>query len=350
MGMLAIAIAAALLTLAPRWFRAGRDGVSEGHVVGPTYRGTIHAQPGARFLRVGSSPDEIVRLFEGRVTVQVQPLAAGERFRVLTDDAEVEVRGTAFEVSAEHDQLRAVWVLHGLVSVRGRAVHAPILLRAGQRWDHAEESPVPATPMVAETEGTTSPVARAARDQVGRPDPRPSAGHDAPARPSHTPVRRDASAAEPVSNGSSSTTAHEVPAPEPSATRVERRFREGWAAMRQGDFSRATAAFDDVLTEPDSPLSQDASYWRAVALARSGRGSDAAMALARFLHDYPTSARIGEAHAMLGWYLLREGDRSEARRHFDAALVSGSARGAASAERGLARLHAMTVNSHPYSE
>src|SRR5207302_1565888 len=75
--------------------------------------GTILAQPGAEFIRLGQPPDEIVRLSQGTLTVEVSPLGAGERFRVITSDAEVEVRGTAFDVVAAADRLTAVRVHHG---------------------------------------------------------------------------------------------------------------------------------------------------------------------------------------------------------------------------------------------
>ena len=46
----------------------------------PAYRATIVAHEGARFVRLEGPPDEIVRLFEGTLTVVVEPLGPGERF------------------------------------------------------------------------------------------------------------------------------------------------------------------------------------------------------------------------------------------------------------------------------
>src|SRR5205809_310350 len=65
-------------------------------------RASIRAIGNARFFRAQPPPDEIVRLDDGRIELDVNPLAAGERFRVVTDAGEVEVRGTIFEVLAAH--------------------------------------------------------------------------------------------------------------------------------------------------------------------------------------------------------------------------------------------------------
>ena len=73
---------------------------------------------GARFLRAGARPDEIVRLADGTLSIQLDALAPGERFRVITGDAEVELTGGALDVTAEHDRLVAVRVMTGRVEIR----------------------------------------------------------------------------------------------------------------------------------------------------------------------------------------------------------------------------------------
>jgi hypothetical protein len=78
-------------------------------------RATVHPHAGAEYLRVGQQPDEIVRLTRGTITVEVAPLLSGERFRVVTGDAEVEVRGTVFDATARDDSLVAVAVISGKV-------------------------------------------------------------------------------------------------------------------------------------------------------------------------------------------------------------------------------------------
>ncbi len=75
--------------------------------------------------------------FDGTVTVEVDRLQPGERFRIVTGDAEVEVRGTAFDVTAAGDRLRSVRVMHGSVEVRpaGGSVR---ILSPGQAWEASQ--------------------------------------------------------------------------------------------------------------------------------------------------------------------------------------------------------------------
>jgi hypothetical protein len=100
----------------------------------PSYRGSIHAHDGAQYVRVAAAPDEIVRLTEGTLTVEVSPLGPEERFRVIAGDGEVEVRGTMFDVTASADKLVAVRVMHGKVEVRASGAAAKVLVE-GERWD-----------------------------------------------------------------------------------------------------------------------------------------------------------------------------------------------------------------------
>ena len=51
----------------------------------------------------------------------VRPLAPGERFVVAVGRSQVEVRGTRFTVTAEHDRLAAVYVTLGRGSAAGRS-------------------------------------------------------------------------------------------------------------------------------------------------------------------------------------------------------------------------------------
>jgi ferric-dicitrate binding protein FerR (iron transport regulator) len=103
---------------------------------GASRRATLHPQADAVFAVVGVQPDEIVRLSRGTLTVEVAPLRPGERFRVATADAQVEVRGTVFDVVASDDRLAAVRVLRGRVEVRPTGRTA-VVLDAGQHWDAA---------------------------------------------------------------------------------------------------------------------------------------------------------------------------------------------------------------------
>jgi TolA-binding protein len=172
---------------------------------------TISPGAGARFERAGEISDQIVRLHDGATTFEVTPLAAGERFRVLAGNGEIEVRGTRFEVKVAGERFTELRVHAGQVELRllGRA---PIRLEAGDEWSQEL--------------ATTDPAARAPGAPGGSVD----------------------------------------------ATRAsETAFVRGWTAFRAGQWNLATSSFDDVLRlAPTGPLADDARYWRATALARAG--------------------------------------------------------------------------------
>ena len=247
-------------------------------------KGTVHARAGARLFELGVPGDEVVRLEEGGVTVEVAKLASTERFRVVTGDGEVEVRGTAFDVDVVHDELRAVRVWHGVVEVR--PVHgAQLTLRAGERW--------------------TSP----------------------PALPTRRPV-----AVEPTSAPAS-----EIAAPPPLQSPEEDAFNAGWTALRTRNFAQASHAFEEVLRVPDSPLVEDARYWNAVALQSAGKTSEALAAWDELLAAHPGAERAAEANVAAGWLELSRGNLAGARARFEAVGSEASARVRASAQSGRAR-------------
>jgi hypothetical protein len=266
----------------------------------PAAHGTIHADPGAQFT-TSAPPDEIVRLVEGSLDVEVSPLLAGERFRVIVGDGEVEVRGTRFVVTARGDHLVAVVVQHGIVDVRiaGREL---VRLGEGQSW-HVSVATV-----------ETAPPPRA--------DPAPRAVVDRrPDRPR----------------------AVVVPKPDPVVPHVpppaEVAYGEAWDAMRAREFARAASEFGRVVALGGG-LVEDASYWHAVALARGGSRDAAIVAFRGYLDAYAQSPRAGEASAMLGWLLVDARQLVEAERRFRAAADDSSPTVRTSARNGLAALRA----------
>jgi TolA-binding protein len=266
-----------------------------------TAHGAVRASTGAHFTVLSDAPDEIVRLVDGTISVAVAPLAPGARFRVVVGDAEVEVRGTAFDVTAERDRLASVDVLHGRVEVRVDARPA-IVLDAGQRWTPSAE-PATVPPTAVEPESALEE----ARDVV------PAAAHVDPPR------------------------ASAPPRPWTPATG----FEDGWTALHAGDAASAAAAFAEVTDRaPTDPLAEDAAFWRCVALSRTGDTRGAETALDAFVAHYPASARAGEASVMLGWLLVGHGEVTRARPLFERAAHDPSERIRASAERGLARIDA----------
>lgn len=126
------------------------------------------------------------------------------------------------------------------------------------------------------------------------------------------------------------------PADDAARTPAELSYDQAWEALRANNFARAASGFSRVLLlAPDSPLVEDASFWHAVALARGKRSAEALSAFRDFLDSYATSARAGEASAMLGWILIDARDYDEAARRFRAAVGDASAAIRASAQAGL---------------
>lgn len=156
--------------------------------------GEIRPVGAAQFERVGKAPDEIVRLVAGRIHVEVAHLEPAQRFRVVTSDAVVEVRGTAFDVQASDARLQNVAVERGRVEVR-TATNPPLVLGEGSHWAVGESAvtapPAPA-PMPAPVAGSirvTHPAReRSQRDDVAPAAERPVVETDAPAGESAHPA------------------------------------------------------------------------------------------------------------------------------------------------------------------
>jgi TolA-binding protein len=119
-------------------------------------------------------------------------------------------------------------------------------------------------------------------------------------------------------------------------TAEELSYDQAWEALRTNNFGRAANGFGRVvLLAPDGPLVEDASFWRAVALARGQRHAEALSALRDFLDSYGASPRAGEASAMLGWMLIDARAYDEAARRFAAAVRDASPAVRSSAQAGL---------------
>ena len=272
------------------------------------------AHPGARYLVASSPPDEVVRLVDGTLVLRVDALPAGDRFRVMTLDSEVEASGAGFDVVAHDDRLVSVRVIHGSVAIRGAAgEHA---LTAGQTWR--------ATVQLA----TTPPPAPTPAPQPPVPAPPPTREPAPPTRPTPAP---------PVVN--TPPPPIELPPPAVAAEAADpafAAFQTGWSHLKAGEFRAAADAFDQVRWSTASPgIREDAMFWSGVALARANDVDRAIEKLAAFINAWPTSARAGEAATILGWQYVHRGDHGLARRSFEAAAKDPSPRIRASAEAGL---------------
>ncbi len=294
--------------------------IARGHLhdARPRSHAVVHARTGAAFVMVSAPPDEMLRLRGGIVEVQVDPLGPGERFRVIVGDGEVEVRGTAFTVSATDDRLADVTVAHGRVEIRPRE-GAPAVLGAGQVWraEIAAARPIaPVAPPVVAL--PVAPAGGLARAQSAR-------------RLERRRARAVAVAEPPVDVG-----------PRAGPTAQESLYDDAWDAMRAGDFARAAARFASVVgAAPRGPLADEGAFWRAVATARAGRAAPAIDQFHEMIDGYPASARRGEAATMLGWLLLDAGRPDDARAQFLLADGDRSERVRTSARRGMESIRRM---------
>ncbi|MEP6860853.1 MAG: FecR domain-containing protein [Deltaproteobacteria bacterium] len=275
---------------------------------------TLEAIGPASFTRPSDGPDEVVRLSEGTLHVEVSPLSVGERCRIIAGDGEVEVRGTAFDVEVHGDHLVRVEVDHGRVEVRARG--GTRILSSGGRWEVL--GPAPAVLAMPPTRSTRSDDATV---------PSPSSGPAVALRPAHVTsnvIARD----------------HSNPAPivADAVREAEREFRAGWGALNAGDPRLAAEAFARaVAVDPRGAMAEDSAYWRAVALSRA-RDVAARDAFTSFLAQFPRATHAGDATIALGWILLRSGERDNAAARFHAAESDSSERIRANARAGLAEL------------
>ncbi len=290
----------------------------------PKSRASVRALAAARFTRVSAPPDERILLREGVIVLDVVRLVRGERFRVVTDDAEVEVRGTHFEVSASGGRLIAVRVTSGRVQVTSRA-GALAMLEAGDEWVGGAASP--ATAVAAPTDSTDP--------RTGSGDWHAGTGADSsqrtkPARRGSPPIRDR--------EGPRRSTGAPGTADRPRPSAVTASFDRGWSLLRKGDTQEAAAVFAEVESAAGGgSLAEDAAYWRAVAIARGGDSVAARNLFAEFLRRFPASPRRGEASVALGWILLESRRTDEARSAFERAAADPSAPVRASAAEGLRR-------------
>lgn len=291
-GALAVAAAIAVFVLRERAVPAAH------------YNATIHAIANAQFTQAQGTPDELVHLRDGSIDVEVAPLHAGERFRVVLEDAEIEVHGTRFVATAARGKLVRVDVSHGIVEVRARGANA-VLLRIGESWS----APV-AKPMVT----ATVPLAQQGGAVTIIDEPPPSPPQPPPAKRKRAVVVKP-----PAVQSPPPAVPTDLPQARIERLPQERAYDDGWTAMRGGKFAEAATAFARVqLLDPDGALAEDATYWYAVALARA-KAASAVTAFRDFLDHYPKSRRAGEASTMLGWLLVTARQPAEAERRFRAA-------------------------------
>ncbi len=269
------------------------------------------------FERTSDWPDYVVNLSDGKISVHVAELAAGERFRIRIRDSEIEVRATQFMVESSHGTLTSIVVDRGSIELR-QPGQPPIRLDSGMHWARAQTAALPAAPT------PVSIIAAAAPANPSAPAPRVT-----------RPKRSNAPRSEP-SPAAITTQVTAAPTPPLSAKPGELDFRAGWSALRAGRSIEAMKSFSAACgAAQQEAFGEDACFWSGVAARRAGQARIARDSLARFLARFPTSARAAEASALLGWELYDAGELDAAERLFRSAVTDRVPKVRDSAQRGL---------------
>lgn len=308
------------------------------------HRAKIFAQKGAQYHLVSSQPDEIIRLYSGTITVQVEHLQKNERCRVLTGDAEVEVRGTGFDLVAEHDSLKSVRVFHGLVAVRVQNQHE-LLLKRGERWQQPPPAnePVLATQIreaVAIQEADKPSATAKKRKLAWLGTQKKAAKVKTDAAVKKATIAANAQDLEVSGNDSASPKTNSIVNENGDAVlplvQNEADFRRAWSALQDGDAPLAEQIF--LRLEHDPNLGEEARFWRGVSLAQSGKTAQSVQCFMAFMNDFPKSSHLAEAQLALGWQVLQQGQYERARVYFLRARDGPDAHIRSRAERGLKRI------------
>ncbi len=232
-------------------------------------------------------------LARGTMRADVHKLGAGERFVVATEDAEVEVHGTSFQVAvAEAPDACAstrtrVHVFEGVVAVRGLGDETK--LYAGEDWP-AACAPTARAGHTATDAGTTV-AAPATQGDTPRATTAP------PATPS---VAVDPGASVPTAPAARTAVTPADPPRAPSTALAEqnRLFAEATAARRRGDDATAIATYGRLVERhPTGSLAEAAAVERMRLLAR-GDGARTRDAARAYLARYPKGFARAEAERL----------------------------------------------------
>jgi TolA-binding protein len=282
-----------------------------------TRRASVNPFGAAEYRSISTQPDEMIRVFDGTISITVDKLSAGERFRVITGDAEIEVVGTVFEVSASRDKLVSVRVLSGMVEVRPQDRPGAVL-EQGERWLASDANPISTLERDRSEETANRPAETNPASQTKR---------------KRTPATIDIFKTIQETAPSSGTTES------PDSLDAETRFNQGWRHYRQGNFAAAAESFEAVLiANKDNPLLEDAAYWCAVAHARTGNQHRSEATMQRYLSGYPNGERAKDIATRLGWIRLKKGNLDSAETLFRDGRTALDPKVRRSAERGIERI------------
>ena len=293
-------------------------------------RANVIAIGDASFTREEGWPTYTIRVDRGRVAIDVETVEDAQQFIARTSDGQILVRSAQFVAGA--DKSRLTWVSVQQGSVELRHAGATIVLSAGQTWQPkivqtaaVIVSPAPAAKN--ERERAESPTKTAVETKRSRNKPAGKVSRVEQPATKHVTASEDST---PIAKPTPTTPALAPPRP------GELEFRAGVAALRGGDAAAAAKSFEAACAAAKSDaLGDDACFWVGAAANRAGQPTAARDALMRFLHQFPSSPRAGEASALLGWLLYDAGDLDRAEARFKVAAGDRVPKVRESAERGL---------------
>lgn len=235
----------------------------------------VTIESAARVRLVEQSKSKRFALEAGSLVAKVAKLGAGERFVVVTPDAEIEVRGTQFRValvagdaSCEGGTPTRLDVTEGTVVVRHGGTESRVT--AGQHWPSCPSRPV--------SQGTTNLAAA----------PAPTAPQTLAAAPTVPTVAPVPLPQQPGSAGSAGSRLSEQ----------NDLFEQAMRAKRDGRSGQALAGFEKFLARyPDAPLAEGAAAERMRILAAGDRARGAAAAR-EYLKHWPRGTARVEAEGL----------------------------------------------------
>jgi ferric-dicitrate binding protein FerR (iron transport regulator) len=271
-------------------------------ISGPNSQATLNLSTGTRLMLATRTQFAVeqanamqrFQLATGSLHAKVAKLGKSQRFVVATPDAEIEVRGTEFDLSVldhpgqgcegSHTLLR---VSEGVVEVR--AAGGVQRIAAGQRWP-ANCDLDNLTPNNAASTAAVPTQERLRRGGVLRP---------APAEPTQSaggpqPATDEAATGEAAARNSHLLEQNDL-------------FASGVAARRAGNTQAALSAYGDLLARfPNSPLAENAMVER-MRLLKKSDPAQAALEAQRYLSRFPNGFAHNEASAILREHEAKQG-------------------------------------------
>ncbi|HEU0030205.1 MAG TPA: hypothetical protein VFQ53_06225 [Kofleriaceae bacterium] len=226
----------------------------------------------ARFAREMRAGRDLVALGEGELAVDARHTraVAVTSTGATADDTRVAIASARAKVSARGGVIQNVAVFAGSVEVTRAG--KTYVVTAGEVWERPADEPAASTGASPTTASTGAPPTT-----TGAPPTTASTG--APRTTTGAPPTTATTGAPPMT---------------PAAALAA--FRDGWTALRAGQYEAAIAAFDRAT---DPVIAEEAAFWAANACERAGRLDDAARRYRAFVDRFPGSARAGSARTAI---------------------------------------------------